>query len=985
MKYSKNDIIDPLAFEHYNTPYKRDKNTFNKIISNKPNTRKGNILIKNLSSFIGNFNESLTKICLEIKNNNLSLSNQISYLHYLVSVIKNKNSANEDIEEDIERLCNHLDNIDYSKQYLDESLLLINNVTGNLYENFSNILKNQKNSNTAKRFDSTSKSRNGFPFDEVNNKKFDINNFGNIKNESATLVLDKNIDDYFCTKINRNMSADNRKNNFFHSYDKNKHKKLSFDNDYNKMCEHPPKLYHNNLENDNMKKRNQTAKNKYSIMNNCIQGSNTNPYRTKNNIKVLYNNNNSQMNMNKSNMGVSQRDSTTSKGVQNISNIINNFYNNDKDSKILYNIQNSHTIKNESNNSPITYNKLELELSLKIIQFMQILTKFENNIKNNLLINKESKNKFNKYKNDIIFLSKNIIKKYNNNKNNQKINYDMKNANTSGGVKQKYESILLEKRIQNYDNNIRTKRISKSTKNNVNNIMSLKQGRTPNKKPIRYRNNTNELISQKLTDITKLSHNNSVYLIEINKLKKEKDSLMKSLEERSQYIQSYLNKNRTNFTSLKITHLNFYIHNNNKNQKMKKIKNEKYFNNNIIKTKRDNIEKIKKEIFQVNNNNNKLTEEIKKKDIEIKKLNEQIQQMIEAQKDKEKTNEEKIEKLISEKEEYINKNENNLNEMNNLKNIINDLQIKLNKYKTKKEYKNKNKKNNFNTNIYDLNNNNNSTNKEEILHLSTRSLKSLREMKEVMTPGFLSLDKESKKSIDSIELNNNVINNINIINDYEAQIKYLKESNNHYSQLNDELKSKNESMIKEINSLKRSSSIGSNNYTKINMVYRPEEYIIICDKNKDGLKWYLIKNKKYINDVNSYNNMFWVDKQRIPDVKKFNKFKSEDEEINEIIINKVKKLEEKENEISLLKQKLNFYEKNENNHFLDDSGSIKKMKKSKSEQIFKNKKINKKNNDINYEQDLDKNIKDDFSKNKYYYLEQQGLGLLDSKDFENYK
>jgi hypothetical protein len=145
--------------------------------------------------------------------------------------------------------------------------------------------------------------------------------------------------------------------------------------------------------------------------------------------------------------------------------------------------------------------------------------------------------------------------------------------------------------------------------------------------------------------------------------------------------------------------------------------------------------------------------------------------------------------------------------------------------------------------------------------------------------------------------------------------------------------------------------------------------------------------------------MFWVENNYISDIKQYNKFVSEEDEMNEIIINNVKKLEEKEKIINKLSYRINCYE-NLNGSVMDiyeESKDIKKeMQKSKSEKNVKNKMNNSKNNlfssknkynAINdFEQNLNDNIKDDFSKNQYFYLEGNGLGLLNNfKDIANYK
>ena len=338
---------------------------------------------------------------------------------------------------------------------------------------------------------------------------------------------------------------------------------------------------------------------------------------------------------------------------------------------------------------------------------------------------------------------------------------------------------------------------------------------------------------------------------------------------------------------------------------------------------------------------------------ELKQINDKseikIKELIEEQKNKEKISKEKIEtlnknnqKLSKENEEYSNNEKNNINKINEQKNTINELQKKLN----------------------------NTTNE---LNSKKKSLQ------------------EKQDSIDNN--NNNNIKNKKIIDEYEHQIELLKETNKIISNSNDELKAKNETILKELNDLKNNENKNNenkNNDNKINIdvedVYKPEKYIIICDKNKDGLKWFLLKDKKYSSDKNNYDNLFWVDTNKIENIKNYNNFKSEEDEMNEIIISNIKKLEEKENMISQLKYKLNNYERN-NSAFMDaTSDSKKKINKSKSENSIKNKSNNnshifsssknKYNNIGDFEQNLDDNIRDDYSKNKYFYLEGNGLGLL---------
>ena len=648
-----------------------------------------------------------------------------------------------------------------------------------------------------------------------------------------------------------------------------------------------------------------------------------------------------------------------------------------------YNYNNTMNIKGNGNfENKINNNKIELDLALKIFSFFEI----QKNITN--------KTNENKLKNYILSLSKKIIEKYN--IKNININNIINNINDNDNkIKKKYEKILFEykinldklKIIHNENNQIKLK-YAQLCKNfqkyqqKFNNSLNINNSSKNQKQIINRNTNKNDelSISQKLCDITKLSHQNSLYLIEMNALQKEKENLLKLLEKNKK------EKNKSSFTNLNIYKNNFYI-------KSKNSKNNVNYFNNIIKGKEESIEKFKREINKLNINISKLNEEIKQKnnDLEIKnnKINElniitsnnekKIKELIDQKITNEKNailNEDQIQKLTKENDQYINDNKKNINEINNLKNTINDLQKKLSK-------QNSNTNNNININA---NNNNHintlfNSNNDELYAYS------IKDGKDMMTPSFLSFDKNSKNvSLDGGENSNdlgqqilNNSNNKNILNEYESKIKLLKESNNQ--------------LIKELNDIKNNNNGDNENENGINgnkKIYKPEEYLIICDKNKDGLKWLLLKNKKYENCKNSYNNLFWVNIDSILDIKKYNKFKSEEDEINEIIINNVKKLEEKEEIISKLNYKIQILEFNIIGGEMEEEEppkNKKKIHKSKSETNLKNKINNSQNIFINNnkkviiddnEQNLNDNIKDDFSKNQYFYLEGNGLGLLNN-------
>ena len=192
---------------------------------------------------------------------------------------------------------------------------------------------------------------------------------------------------------------------------------------------------------------------------------------------------------------------------------------------------------------------------------------------------------------------------------------------------------------------------------------------------------------------------------------------------------------------------------------------------------------------------------------------------------------------------------------------------------------------------------------------------------------------EEENIINEYEIDNNPINNDNLDINYDKNkyINYLKlykdykkrcefyESSNE-SLKNDILKAKTE--IKELTKKLKENNIIVENHNnhittlssiKLNNQYNPNDYIILCDKTYENLKWFLIK-KKYSeedeeNKNNTYDNLIWVPKIDIFDLNDFNKYVNEEEGNNIEMLNLIKKLEQKENIISKLNYKIEKYEK----------------------------------------------------------------------------
>ena len=996
IKYSSQEIDESTPFNILETPIRKKENHLHKTDNYNKNDSFNSLLIS-LSKSFKIFYETTIKTCQEINKNNLAINNQMLFFKYLFSSIKNKIVPNVETNKEIEQINNYIIKMNFYKNSIDKNILIIYKTC--LY--FNNYF--QKNIKKLRKSQSTKKSRNSFIYENRDIKKILNNNYCNLiglqKNSDynscmTSIDMEKDpIYSYRYNKNNKNIEYIRRNNSALNSFEKKNTKRFSFDNDIALPYNQKIKKSSNRVNSEIINSKNKNMQ-LYNLDPKFI-----NPYK---NIseEIFFN----QKIKNKK----AKRSSSLSNVTPNISNIINNYYNDTGNKKNIIN------------------NKLELELAKKVISFFNIMKTIQKNDTINNPHIKGNNQQINKLKNYIINLSKNILEKYN-------INYIDKNnslVDINNGIdldiNKKYEKLLLEFKInmnklhniQKENNLIKSKynKINKSLqlcqqkyddllKTNLNNEYIIKK-KSPKKQVINRNTNINNelLLSKKLTDITKLSHQNSVYLLEMNKIQKEKDSILKKLEDKEKYLKSILSnynkiknenfkiKKNISFSSylnLEISKNSFYINKIKTNNK----KNEMNNFNDIMKQKEDNIEKLKIEINQLNINNAKLKEEIKQKNYEIEKINKNIDELnhknnnyeikikefIENKKNDEKINKEKIDNLISdnqklkkENENYINTNINNINEINNHKNTINELE---------KQLKNS-INNNIGNNIFNKNNNNILINSPKNDELNVYSVK---DGKDIKTPSFLSPERNSiNNSLDEgqdlNDMRNSINNNKNIIHEYESKLKLLKESNNQ--------------LIKEINDMK---NVNDDKNNKTKKIYKPEEYIIICDKNKDGLKWYLIKNKKYFNIKNSYDNLFWVENDCILDIKKYNKFKSEEDEINEIIINNVKKLEEKEKIISKLSYKIENYENFEDSlEFEEEPQEIKKkIQKSKSEKNIKNKmnnssifnSKNKVNKDIDFEQNLNDNIRDDFSKNQYFFLEGNGLGLLnsDDKDIINYK
>ena len=165
------------------------------------------------------------------------------------------------------------------------------------------------------------------------------------------------------------------------------------------------------------------------------------------------------------------------------------------------------------------------------------------------------------------------------------------------------------------------------------------------------------------------------------------------------------------------------------------------------------------------------------------------------------------------------------------------------------------------------------------------------------------------------EINNENESKIKLLTEqkifYENEIKKYKENSNKENLEVVNLKIENSIIQKEFEDVKKENYILSqkikeykikNNFEEI----IPDKFDIICDKNYEELSWILIRKKE--GEESDYENYLWIEKNLVNDLDKFDFLKEEDS-FKQQIMNYITQLEEKEDIIFKLKQKLNKYEK----------------------------------------------------------------------------
>ena len=164
--------------------------------------------------------------------------------------------------------------------------------------------------------------------------------------------------------------------------------------------------------------------------------------------------------------------------------------------------------------------------------------------------------------------------------------------------------------------------------------------------------------------------------------------------------------------------------------------------------------------------------------------------------------------------------------------------------------------------------------------------------------------------------------------DFDPINRIKKEKNNSNNNMS-ELKMK-EDLIEKLQA--KINELEKNNNKNI-FFSKKDDYIVLSEKNYKTLKWFLLTKKININNLN-YENTFWTNKENVDKelIKNLNlEISNSDEE--KMIMNYLKKLEEKENIISKLQLKIKNMEKNMG---LNMSNKNMRSKSSNTKNILKN-------------------------------------------------
>ena len=874
-----------------NNSYYNGNNSRNQIKSNNTVINLVNIIYDNeFVSLINNLSSSL-KDCFKLINNSLknikdissSLGNQIVYSKCLINdyIMINKKNKNDKLIQVKDRL----DFIDNNKNLLESNISFMNvNITSFL-EHAKTLFKRMKISR--------------------NNK------LNNIQNNNNILKNDIKFNNYFS---NNNYNS----NDNYHSKEtKNKRNYSSYDNmrykaksqntfqNYNSLSFKKNKSFKNISDNLLINSSDDVNNNNIENKNDCSERQKTISFNLR---QFMFNKNKNKINNLLENISLNKE-----KKINNNNNLLFNYCSLVNNSK--------------AKNNRKKVNKGNIK-SLKNINSFKNDNRI-NNFFNNNIYEKRNDNNLNNNKKKINF-------NYNSNSSiNKMINKDVDNSDSlkiaeNNNNKQKnIDAILANKIIEyftllksNEKNKIKIDKIQKYLINISLNIINKKENHINNLKQ-------NFLKNAKIPE--NIMRNNYSHQMRIN------NSVGNDKKENSENIINILNK--------ELNKKNEYI------RKIKNVMENRCNKNGIVKAqnfeiiqKRKILLIIKKEInlnYLSDMNNYKTIEGLKKQIIELKH----------------NYNNENNNKNYKYKYELV------IEEINTKKNEINELNNKIDELtKTNNSLLNK-------LDTIELSKKNLEQEKTNLL-LKIKKLEDFSENKKIIITNsdeepiedFSDIieeqSSENEKEKNLVQENNKLQEKINILqselnkkilnendknrklsrnagnNEYENCVDFdpinriKKEKNNSNNNMS-ELKMK-EDLIEKLQA--KINELEKNNNKNI-FFSKKDDYIILSEKNYKTLKWFLLTKKININNLN-YENTFWSNKENVDKelIKNLNlEISNSDEE--KMIMNYLKKLEEKENIISKLQLKIKNMEKNMG---LNMSNKNMRSKSSNTKNILKN-------------------------------------------------
>ena len=874
-----------------NNSYYNGNISRNQIKSNNTVINLVNIIYDNeFVSLINNLSSSL-KDCFKLINNSLknikdissSLGNQIVYSKCLINdyIMVNKKNKNDKLIQVKDRL----DFIDNNKNLLESNISFMNvNITSFL-EHAKTLFKRMKISR--------------------NNK------LNNIQNNNNILKNDIKFNNYFS---NNNYNS----NDNYHSKEtKNKRNYSSYDNmrykaksqntfqNYNSLSFKKNKSFKNISDNLLINSSDDVNNNNIENKNDCSERQKTISFNLR---QFMFNKNKNKINNLLENISLNKE-----KKINNNNNLLFNYCSLVNNSK--------------AKNNRKKVNKGNIK-SLKNINSFKNDNRINNFFNNNIYENRNDNN-LNNNKKKINF-------NYNSNSSiNKMINKDVDNpdslkiAENNNNKQKNIDAILANKIIEyftllksNEKNKIKIDKIQKYLINISLNIINKKENHINNLKQ-------NFLKNAKIPE--NIMRNNYSHQMRIN------NSVGNDKKENSENIINILNK--------ELNKKNEYI------RKIKNVMENRCNKNGIVKAqnfeiiqKRKILLIIKKEInlnYLSDMNNYKTIEELKKQIIELKH----------------NYNSENNNKNYKYKYELV------IEEINTKKNEINELNNKIDELtKTNNSLLNK-------LDTIELSKKNLEQEKTNLL-LKIKKLEDFSENKKIIITNsdeepiedFSDIieeqSSENEKEKNLVQENNKLQEKINILQS-ELNKKILNENDKNRKLSRNAGNNEYENCVDfdPINRIKKEKNNSNNNMSELKMkedlieklqakinelekknnnnifFSKKDDYIVLSEKNYKTLKWFLLTKKININNLN-YENTFWTNKENVDKelIKNLNlEISNTDEE--KMIMNYLKKLEEKENIISKLQLKIKNMEKNMG---LNMSNKNMRSKSSNTKNILKN-------------------------------------------------